>query len=59
MGFMAGKPKVPTVLAPVVMPEEDTEATRKARKKANITATERGGRASTVLAGSEQKLGGG
>lgn len=59
MAAMFSKPKVPTVLAPVVMPAEDADATRRAKKKANTAATERGGRQSTVLAGAEQKLGGG
>jgi hypothetical protein len=58
-GLVGGKAKAPTVLAPVVMPLEDTEATKKAKRKANTTATERGGRASTVLAGEGEKLGGG
>lgn len=59
MSAMFSKPKTPTILAPVVMPAEDTEATRRAKKKANVTATERGGRSSTVLAGEGAKLGGG
>jgi hypothetical protein len=59
MTAMFSKPKVPTLLAPVVMPAEDTEATRKAKKKSNVTATERSGRSSTMLAGGEEKLGGG
>ena len=55
---MFSKPKTPTILAPVVMPTEDTEAVAKARKKAMTSQTSGSGRQSTVLAAGE-KLGAG
>lgn len=58
MSAMFSKPKTPTILAPVVMPTEDTEAVMKARKKAVATQSQGSGRASTVLAAGE-KLGAG
>ena len=58
MAAMFSKPKVPTILAPVVVPEADTDALAKAKKKAMTSSTAASGRASTVLAPSD-KLGAG
>lgn len=59
MTAMFSKPKTPTILAPVVIPTEDTDAVAKARKKAMVNQTSSSGRASTVLANDGSKLGAG
>lgn len=58
MASMFSKPKVPTILAPIVIPEADTDALAKAKKKAMNSSTAQSGRSSTVLSPSD-KLGAG
>lgn len=58
MAAMFSKPKVPTILAPVVVPEADTDALAKAKKKAMTSSITSSGRSSTVLSPSD-KLGAG
>lgn len=58
--MFSGPPKPPTVLAPIVIPMEDTATIADAKKRAGAAAQAASGRASTVLAGgSDTKLGGG
>lgn len=58
MAAMFSKPKTPTILAPVVVPEADTDALAKAKKKAMTSSITSSGRSSTVLSPSD-KLGAG
>lgn len=58
MAAMFSKPKTPTILAPVVVPEADTDVLAKAKKKALTSSTASSGRSSTMLAPSD-KLGAG
>jgi hypothetical protein len=54
MAAMFSKPKTPTILAPVVVPEADTDTLAKAKKKALTSSTASSGRSSTMLAPSDK-----
>lgn len=51
-------PKPPTILQPIVIPQADPDALKKAQKKAMVDQNSSSGRSSTVLAPSD-KLGAG
>ena len=50
-------PKVPEPIKPLEMPEIDGDAIRKTRQRAMINQQQRGGRTSTMLSDSYDKLG--
>jgi hypothetical protein len=57
--MFGGGPKPPTVLAPIVIPMEDTATIGAAKKRAAAATQAAGGRTSTVLAGDGDTLGAG
>lgn len=49
MAAMFSKPKVPKPIVPKPIPMVDEQAIAEARKKKTLTASQRGGRQSTIL----------